>query len=40
MSRHFCSKCGHAEHIFGAGGGDKITKFHSSKFPSIVVQNT
>ncbi len=24
MSVHICSNCGHAEHIFGTGGGDKI----------------
>lgn len=24
MSVHICSKCGHAEHIFGEGGGEKI----------------
>jgi ATP-binding protein involved in chromosome partitioning len=26
MSVHVCSKCGHAEHIFGAGGGEKMAK--------------
>ncbi len=26
MSIHICSKCGHAEHIFGSGGGDKMAK--------------
>ena len=26
MSVHICSKCGHAEPIFGAGGGDKMAK--------------
>jgi ATP-binding protein involved in chromosome partitioning len=95
MSIHICSKCGHEEHIFGTGGGEKMcadyetellgalpldikireqvdggtpsvvadpagrvaeiyrgiarrigikiaeqAKDHSSKFPSIVVQNT
>jgi ATP-binding protein involved in chromosome partitioning len=24
MSVHICSNCGHAEHIFGAGGGEKM----------------
>ena len=24
MSIHICSKCGHAEHIFGSGGGDRM----------------
>ena len=24
MSTHICSKCGHEEHIFGAGGGQKM----------------
>jgi len=24
MSIHVCSNCGHAEHIFGAGGGEKM----------------
>lgn len=24
MAIHICSKCGHQEHIFGAGGGDRI----------------
>jgi ATP-binding protein involved in chromosome partitioning len=26
MSIHICSKCGHEEHIFGSGGGDKMSK--------------
>ena len=26
MSIHVCSKCGHEEHIFGAGGGEKMGK--------------
>ena len=26
MSTHICSKCGHEEHIFGAGGGDLMAK--------------
>ncbi len=24
MSIHICSKCGHEEHIFGQGGGEKM----------------
>jgi ATP-binding protein involved in chromosome partitioning len=24
MSTHICSKCGHEEHIFGSGGGDRM----------------
>jgi len=26
MSTHICSQCGHEEHIFGAGGGDRIAR--------------
>ena len=26
MSLHRCSKCGHEEHIFGAGGGERMSK--------------
>jgi ATP-binding protein involved in chromosome partitioning len=26
MSIHICSQCGHAEHIFGAGGGEKMSR--------------
>ena len=26
MSTHICSKCGHEEHIFGAGGGEKMCR--------------
>lgn len=26
MSTHICSKCGHEEHIFGAGGGSAMSK--------------
>jgi ATP-binding protein involved in chromosome partitioning len=28
MSIHICSQCGHAEHIFGAGGGQRMAKEH------------
>jgi ATP-binding protein involved in chromosome partitioning len=26
MAIHVCSKCGHAEHIFGEGGGERMAK--------------
>jgi len=26
MSIHICTKCGHEEHIFGSGGGDRMAK--------------
>ena len=26
MSIHICSKCGHEEHIFGTGGGNKMAE--------------
>ena len=26
MSIHVCSNCGHAEHIFGAGGAERMAK--------------
>jgi len=29
MSTHICSNCGHEEHIFGAGGGEKMAKDHN-----------
>ena len=28
MSTHICSKCGHEEHIFGAGGGERMAEEH------------
>ena len=28
MSTHICSQCGHEEHIFGAGGGERMAKEH------------
>ena len=28
MSIHICSECGHSEHIFGSGGGDRLSKEH------------
>lgn len=32
MSTHICSKCGHEEHIFGAGGGEKMCKDYDVEF--------
>ena len=32
MAIHICSKCGHAEHIFGAGGGEKMCKDYNVPF--------
>jgi ATP-binding protein involved in chromosome partitioning len=29
MSTHICSKCGHEEHIFGEGGGERMAKQYS-----------
>lgn len=26
MSIHICSQCGHAEHIFGEGGGQRMAE--------------
>jgi ATP-binding protein involved in chromosome partitioning len=31
MSTHICSKCGHEEHIFGAGGGAKMCADYSTE---------
>ena len=31
MSTHICSKCGHEEHIFGAGGGEKMGKDYNAE---------
>ena len=31
MSVHVCSQCGHAEHIFGAGGGESIAKQYDTE---------
>ena len=28
MSIHICTQCGHAEHIFGEGGGDRLSAEH------------
>ena len=32
MAIHVCSKCGHAEHIFGTGGGEKMCKDYNVPF--------
>jgi len=32
MSTHICSKCGHEEHIFGAGGGQKMAEENDVDF--------
>ncbi len=32
MSTHICSKCGHEEHIFGAGGGEKMCAEYNVEF--------
>jgi ATP-binding protein involved in chromosome partitioning len=31
MSIHVCSNCGHAEHIFGAGGGARMAEQYGVK---------
>ena len=32
MSIHICTKCGHEEHIFGHGGGEKMCKDYDAEF--------
>ena len=32
MSIHICSRCGHAEHIFGSGGGERMSKQYGVEF--------
>jgi ATP-binding protein involved in chromosome partitioning len=32
MSIHICSKCGHAEHIFGHGGAERMCKDYDAEF--------
>ena len=32
MSIHICNECGHAEHIFGQGGGEKMCDMHNVDF--------
>jgi len=31
MSLHTCSQCGHSEHIFGAGGGERIARDYQTE---------
>lgn len=31
MAIHICSQCGHEEHIFGAGGGERIAKDYGTR---------
>jgi ATP-binding protein involved in chromosome partitioning len=33
MSIHICSKCGHEEHIFGQGGGERMCKDYVHRVP-------
>src|ERR1700761_8964309 len=33
MSVHICSHCGHAEHIFGSGGGARMAAQYGGQFP-------
>ena len=32
MSTHICSKCGHEEHVFGAGGCERLAAEHDAPF--------
>jgi ATP-binding protein involved in chromosome partitioning len=32
MAIHICTQCGHAEHIFGTGGGEKMCKDYDVEF--------
>lgn len=32
MAMHICSKCGHVEHIFGQGGGEKMAEQYKVQF--------
>ena len=32
MSTHICTKCGHEEHIFGSGGGEKMCADYNTEF--------
>jgi len=31
MATHICSQCGHEEHIFGSGGGERIAQDYQSE---------
>ena len=32
MAMHICSQCGHTEHIFGAGGGERMAKEYDVEY--------
>jgi ATP-binding protein involved in chromosome partitioning len=32
MAIHVCTNCGHAEHIFGAGGGERMAKDYDVEY--------
>jgi ATP-binding protein involved in chromosome partitioning len=32
MAIHVCSQCGHSEHIFGAGGGERMSKDYDVEY--------
>jgi ATP-binding protein involved in chromosome partitioning len=32
MSTHICTKCGHEEHVFGAGGGERLAAQYDAPF--------
>jgi ATP-binding protein involved in chromosome partitioning len=36
MSTHICSNCGHEEHIFGAGGGERISRDYDTQLLGSV----
>jgi ATP-binding protein involved in chromosome partitioning len=39
MSTHICSKCGHEEHIFGTGGGEKMAEQYDVDFLGALPLN-
>ena len=39
MSTYVCTKCGHEEHIFGSGGGEKMCKEYSVDFLGALPLN-
>jgi ATP-binding protein involved in chromosome partitioning len=36
MSTHICTNCGHEEHIFGAGGGERIARDYDTELLGAV----
>jgi ATP-binding protein involved in chromosome partitioning len=32
MAIHVCSNCGHSEHVFGSGGGERIAKEYGVEY--------